>query len=57
MSIARVLVRSAISPRFAQSASEPTSPIKNFAGLILNHKKAMRAPQILTQSVESKKSH
>ena len=56
-SIARVFVSIAISQRFAHNARLQTSHIKNLAGLILNHKNATSAPQIETQSVESKKSH
>ena len=57
MRIARVLVNIAMSPRFAPRARLQTSPIKNLAGFMLNHKKAMSAPQILTHRVERRKSH
>jgi hypothetical protein len=57
ISIASVFVSIAMRPRFAPSARLQTSPIKNFAGFILNHKKAISAPQILTHRVERRKSH
>jgi len=43
----------AITPNVAPSDSEPVSPMKNFAGGMLNHTKASVAPEITPQSVLS----
>ncbi len=57
MRINTVFVKRAISHKFAPSASDPTSHIKNLAGLILNQRKATKAPHIETHSVERRNNH